>query len=117
MSYKMFQVGAGYQCTDNLYSSLTLESYDVDMEDGNSAFKAYRLHSMASGQHDKNKLMLSARYTWRRRVRVRLRVQLGSFDPDSAAVSCRSSPTRNRPRLRRAAGLAGVPGASAAGTA
>lgn len=63
MDYKMYQIGAGYQFTSNLYSSLTFEHYDVDLQDGNTAFQAYQLHNMASGQHDKNKLMLYARYT------------------------------------------------------
>jgi hypothetical protein len=62
MNYKLYQLGAGYQMTDNLYSSLTFERYDVDLQDGNTAFQAYQLHSMASGQSTKNKLMLYARY-------------------------------------------------------
>ena len=49
MDYQLIQVGGGYQITDNLYSSLTFERYDVDLLDGNTAFQAYQLHSMASG--------------------------------------------------------------------
>jgi hypothetical protein len=63
LDYKLYQLGAGYQWTDNLYASLTYEKYAVDLVDGNTAFQAYQLHSMASGEHDKNKLMLYARYT------------------------------------------------------
>jgi hypothetical protein len=58
----MLQAGAGYQVSDNLYSSLTLEHYKVDMKDGNTAFQAYQLHSMASGDYSKNNLILAARY-------------------------------------------------------
>lgn len=62
LDYKMFQIGAGYQLTDDLYGSLTYEKYDVDLLDGNTAFQAYQLHEMASGQHDKNKFIVNARY-------------------------------------------------------
>ena len=78
MDYQLLQIGAGYQLTDNLYGSLTYEHYDVDLQDGNTAFQAYQLHNMASGQHDKNKLILLAPlHPRRRRVRLQLRVQLG----------------------------------------
>jgi hypothetical protein len=63
MDYRLFQLGAGYQVTDNLYSSLTAERYDVDLLDGNTAFQAYQLHTMASGEHVKTKIILFARYT------------------------------------------------------
>ncbi|HSN87117.1 MAG TPA: hypothetical protein VL025_10195, partial [Thermoanaerobaculia bacterium] len=63
MDYQLLQLGAGYQITDNLYSSLTFERYDVDLQDGNTAFQAYQLHNMASGDHIKNKVILFARYT------------------------------------------------------
>jgi hypothetical protein len=83
MSYKMLQIGGGYQVTDNLYSSLTLERYDVDMKDGNTAFQAYQLHSMASGDHDKNKLMLAARYVLGgAEFGFAYEHNWGSFDPD-----------------------------------
>lgn len=62
MDYKMIQLGAGYQLTDVIYGSLTYEKYDVDLHDGNTAFQAYQLHEMASGQHDKNKLIFLFRY-------------------------------------------------------
>jgi predicted porin len=62
MDYLMFQIGAGYQLTDRLYASLAYERYDVELQDGNTAFQAYQLHEMASGQHDKNKLIVGASY-------------------------------------------------------
>ena len=62
MDYKMFQLGAATQLTDELWASLTFEKYDVSLIDGNTAFQAYQLHEMASGEHDKNKLYLQAKY-------------------------------------------------------
>ncbi len=83
MDYKMYQLGAAYQFTSNLYSSLTFEYYDVDLKDGNTAFQAYQLHSMASGQHEKNKLMLYARYTLGgAEFGFNYEYNWGSFDPD-----------------------------------
>jgi hypothetical protein len=63
LSYLLLQLGAGSQLSGNLYASLTFERYDVDLKDGNTAFQAYQLHEMASGEHKKNKLFLNARYT------------------------------------------------------
>ncbi|MFY9821120.1 MAG: hypothetical protein WAM82_07045 [Thermoanaerobaculia bacterium] len=63
MKYKMYQLGAGYQFTGDLYTSLTYEYYDVDLKDGDTAFQAYNLHTMAAGSIKKNKLMLIAKYT------------------------------------------------------
>jgi hypothetical protein len=83
MSYEMYQLGGGYQFTSNLYSSLTYEFYDVDLKDGNTAFQAYQLHSMASGEHEKNKLMLYARYTLGgAEFGFNYEYNWGSFDPD-----------------------------------
>jgi hypothetical protein len=83
MNYKMYQLGAGYQLTDNLYSSLTYEKYDVNLKDGNTAFQAYQLHSMASGQSDKNKLMLYARYViGGAEFGMNYEYNWGQFDPD-----------------------------------
>lgn len=62
LDYTMFQLGAGYQLTDVIYGSLTYERYDADLEDGNSAFQAYRLHEMASGTHEKNKFIVLLRF-------------------------------------------------------
>jgi len=62
LSYNLYQLGAGYQLTNELYASLTYEYYDADLKDGNTAFQAYQLHEMTSGTHKKDKVMLGARY-------------------------------------------------------
>jgi hypothetical protein len=62
LDYKMFQVGAGYQLSEELYASLTFEHYMVDLMDGNTAFQAYQLHEMASGEHTKSKVMAGGKY-------------------------------------------------------
>lgn len=62
LDYMMFQLGAGYQLTDIIYGSLAYEHYSADLQDGNSAFQAYRLHEMASGEHTKNKFILLLRF-------------------------------------------------------
>ncbi|MEM9555532.1 MAG: hypothetical protein AAGC60_14845 [Acidobacteriota bacterium] len=62
MDYRLIQFGGGYQLTDELWASLTFERYDVELLDGNTAFQAYNLHHMASGDHVRNKIMLNARY-------------------------------------------------------
>ena len=83
MDYRLVQVGAGYQLTDNLYGSLTYERYDVDLLDGNTAFQAYQLHNMASGDHQKNKVMLYARYTLGgAEFGLNYEYNFGDFDPD-----------------------------------
>lgn len=83
LNYKMLQIGAGYQFTDLLYSSLSLEHYDVDLKDGNTAFQAYQLHEMASGQHDKNNVILLARYTLGgAEFGFNYEYSFGTFDPD-----------------------------------
>jgi hypothetical protein len=83
LDYKLFQLGAGYQVTGNLYSSLTYERYNVDLQDGNTAFQAYNLHSMSSGQNDKNKLILYAHYTFgAAEFGANYEYNWGTFDPD-----------------------------------
>jgi hypothetical protein len=62
LDYKLYQLGAGYQLTSEIYGTVTLEHYDVDLLDGNTAFQAYQLHKMASGEHSKDKIILQARY-------------------------------------------------------
>jgi hypothetical protein len=113
MSYTMFQLGAGYQFTDELYLSAYYENYDVDLQDGNTAFGAYNVHELASGKHTRDKFSIGARYflagmefglTWQ--------FITGEFDPDfgdgfvvqyadegtaqSAAVEVGSAGFRNR---------------------
>jgi hypothetical protein len=62
LNYTSFNLGAGYQLTDDLYMSLSYTKFLVDLKDGNTAFQAYNLHEMASGRHDKNQLSLKAKY-------------------------------------------------------
>ena len=83
LDYKMLQLGAGSQFTDELYASLTYEKYDVDLKDGNTAFQAYQLHEMAAGQHDKQKLFLIARYNLGgAELGFNYEYAWGEFDPD-----------------------------------
>jgi hypothetical protein len=57
LSYYTYQLGFGYQLTNDLYGSLGYEYYTADLKDGNTAFKAYQLHEMTSGKHQKNILV------------------------------------------------------------
>ncbi len=58
----LYEVGAGYQLTDELYAKLTFQHYDVTLVDGNTAFQGNRSHRMAGGEHKKNNLILNASY-------------------------------------------------------
>ncbi|MEM8993554.1 MAG: hypothetical protein AAGF23_02055 [Acidobacteriota bacterium] len=83
MDYSMFQFGAGYQLTDELWGSITYERYDVDLVDGNTAFQAYQLHEMASGEHQKNKLIIQAKYNiGGAEIGFNYEYNWGDFDPD-----------------------------------
>jgi hypothetical protein len=62
LRYYALTLGAGYQLTDDLYTSLSYTKYIADLFDGNTAFQAYNLHQMASGMHDKNSVVLKAKY-------------------------------------------------------
>lgn len=62
LNYTSFNLGTGYQLTDDLYMSLSYTKYLADLQDGNTAFQAYNLHEMVSGQHDKNLLSVKAKY-------------------------------------------------------
>ena len=62
LRYYALTLGAGYQLSDDLYASLSYTKYLADLFDGNTAFQAYNLHQMASGDHDKNSLVLRAKY-------------------------------------------------------
>ncbi|HSP17285.1 MAG TPA: hypothetical protein VLV78_21255 [Thermoanaerobaculia bacterium] len=62
LKYNMVQLGAGYQLTDVIYGTLMFEKYRADLQDGNTAFQAYQLHEMASGKHDKNKIIVLLKY-------------------------------------------------------
>ncbi len=83
LDYMMIQLGAGYQLTDELYASFYYENYDADLVDGNTAFSAYHAMQLASGEHSKDKISVTARYfltgmefgiTWQ--------YITGEFDPD-----------------------------------
>ncbi|HEX5752780.1 MAG TPA: hypothetical protein VFZ09_41630 [Archangium sp.] len=62
LNYTSFNLGAGYQLTDDLYASLSYTRFMADLQDGNTAFQSYNLHQMVSGQHDKNLVSLKAKY-------------------------------------------------------
>jgi hypothetical protein len=61
LDYYTLQLGAGYQLTNDLYASLSYEYYHAKLEDGTTAFSAYRAHEMAAGTHDKNLVILRAK--------------------------------------------------------
>jgi len=62
LDYTAITAGAGYQFTDDLYVSASYSKFLADLLDGNTAFQAYNLHEMASGKHDKNQVLVRARY-------------------------------------------------------
>lgn len=62
LNYTSFNLGAGYQVTDDLYMSLSYTKFLADLQDGNTAFQSYNLHEMVSGKHDKNLVSLKAKY-------------------------------------------------------
>ena len=83
MDYQMIQLGAGYQLTDDLYASIAYERYDVELKDGNTAFQAYQLHEMASGDHSKDKIILTAKYILAgAEIGFNYEYNTGTFDPD-----------------------------------
>lgn len=83
MDYKMIQLGAGYQLTDILYGSLAFERYDVDLQDGNTAFQAYQLHEMASGQHEKSKIIALLKFPiGGAEAGFNYEYAFGTFEPD-----------------------------------
>jgi hypothetical protein len=62
LRYYALTAGLGYQVSDDLYASLSYTKYLADLFDGNTAFQAYNLHQMASGFHNKNSVVLRAKY-------------------------------------------------------
>jgi hypothetical protein len=62
LEYLSFRLGAGYQLTNDLYAAVAYAHYNADLDDGNTAFQAYNLHELASGDHEKNQLIANARY-------------------------------------------------------
>lgn len=83
LSYMMVQLGAGYQFTDILYGSLIFERYDADLKDGNTAFQAYQLHEMTSGNHTKNKAIVLLKFPiGGAECGFNYEYAFGEFDPD-----------------------------------
>lgn len=84
LSYYMFQLGAGYQWTRDLYGSFEYNYYNADLKDGNTAFQAYNLMEMASGEHKKNQFIAKFRYTLGGLSECGLVYEYnwGTFDPD-----------------------------------
>jgi hypothetical protein len=62
LRYFTAALGAGYQFTDDLYLSLHYQKFLVDLLDGNTAFQSYGFHEMVTGFHDKNQIVLKAKY-------------------------------------------------------
>lgn len=84
LKYWMFNVGAGYQLTEDLYSSLMYQYFNADLFDGNTAMQGYRLQEMASGKHKKNQLIAKFRYTLAGLSECGLEYQynFGTYEPD-----------------------------------
>jgi hypothetical protein len=84
LNYNMFQFGIGKQLTSDLYGSFSYERYNVDLQDGNTAFQAYNLHEIASGKHRKNKLIAIGRYLLPGLPEAGFQYEynFGTFEPD-----------------------------------
>jgi hypothetical protein len=63
LSYYTYQLGFGYQLTNDLYASIAYEYYNADLKDGNTAFKAYQRMEMAGGKSTKNIIPVKASFT------------------------------------------------------
>jgi hypothetical protein len=83
LRYYAFTAGAGYQVSDDLYASLSYTKYLADLFDGNTAFQAYNLHEMASGNHNKNSVVLRAKYILAGvEFGAEAQYAFGTFEPD-----------------------------------
>jgi len=83
LKYWLYRVAGGYQLTDQLYGSLAYERWDVELKDGNTAFQAYQLHEMASGDHTKNKIILTGSYVLGgAEFGIDYEYSFGDFEPD-----------------------------------
>ncbi len=83
LDYNLIQFGAGYQLTDIIYGTLILEKYSADLKDGNTAFQGYQLHEMASGSHEKNKVILALRFpVGGAEAGFNYEYAFGDFEPD-----------------------------------
>ncbi|HYH94553.1 hypothetical protein [Hyalangium sp.] len=83
LRYYAFTAGAGYQLSDDLYASVSYTKYLADLFDGNTALQGYNRHEMASGFHNKNSVVVRAKYILAG-VEFGLEGQyaFGTFDPD-----------------------------------
>jgi len=69
--------------TDEIYGTIIYEHYDVDLQDGNTAFQAYQLHEMASGEHTKDKLIVELKYNiGGAEMGLNYEMDSGDFTPD-----------------------------------
>jgi hypothetical protein len=83
LNYYTFQLGAGYQLTNDLYASLSYEYYHAKLQDGNTAFQAYGTHVLASGTHDKNLVIVRAKLPiGGADVGFEYQYNFGTFKPD-----------------------------------
>lgn len=83
LNYNLYQLGAGWQLTPEIYATVIYEHYDITLLDGNTAFQAYQLHEMASGDHTKDKLILKARYNMGgAEIGFNYEYNTGDFTPD-----------------------------------
>ena len=83
LKYWMASLGLGYQLTNDFYGSVTIERYNADLVDGNTAFQAYNLQEMAGGKHEKNKLRLKGRYVMGgAEIGCEYQYNFGRYEPD-----------------------------------
>ncbi|HEU4334641.1 MAG TPA: hypothetical protein VFT32_09125 [Candidatus Eisenbacteria bacterium] len=83
LKYWMASLGLGYQLTNDLYGSVTIEHYDADLVDGNTAFQAYNLQEMAGGKHSKNKFRVKGRYVMGgAEIGCEYQYNFGRYEPD-----------------------------------
>jgi len=83
LDYRLIQFGVGSQLTNDLHGTFVFERYDATLQDGNTAFQAYNLHEMASGDHAKNKLILKGRYVLQgMEFGMQYEYNFGTYEPD-----------------------------------
>jgi hypothetical protein len=83
LDYNLVQLGIGSQLTNDFHGTFVYERYDATLKDGTTAFQAYNLHEMASGDHTKNKLIVLGRYVLQgMEFGLQYEYNFGTFDPD-----------------------------------
>ena len=83
LDYGLIQVGVGSQLSNDLHGTFVYERYEATLKDGNTAFQAYNLHEMASGDHTKNKLVAIGRYVLQgMEFGLQYEYNFGTFEPD-----------------------------------